>query len=78
MTVGELEMKKGTVVAFKSPERYSTYKRIDKGILRELTRVASEHRLNMKLNLQSLFGLLWTALLTPPPAFGFIYEGAIG
>jgi hypothetical protein len=60
ITVGELEMKKGTAIAFKSSERYRTYKRIDKGILRKLTRVASEHRLNMKLNLQSLFGLLCT------------------
>ncbi len=42
------------------------------------------HRLNMELDLQSLFGLLYTAVLigwdpaTPPllPAFGLIYEGA--
>ncbi len=44
------------------------------------------HRLNMELDLQSLFGLLCTAVLrlaeTPqlplPPAFGLIYEAAIG
>jgi hypothetical protein len=43
------------------------------------------HRLNMELDLQSLFGLLCTAVLigrdtvTPPPtppAFRLIYEGA--
>ena len=40
------------------------------------------HRLNMELDLKSLFGLLCTAVLigsdlaTPPsPAFGLIYEG---
>ncbi len=40
----------------------------------------------MELDLQSLFGLRvysWARLLrphpaTPPPAFGLIYEGAIG
>jgi hypothetical protein len=40
----------------------------------------------MELDLQSLFGLLCTAVLigldpcnySPPPAFGLIYEGAIG
>jgi hypothetical protein len=33
----------------------------------------------MELDLQSLFGLLCTAVLTvpPPPAFGLIYEGDI-
>jgi hypothetical protein len=42
------------------------------------------HRLNMELDLRSLFGLLCTAVLigwgpaTPPPAFGLIYEGSIG
>ncbi len=44
------------------------------------------HSLNMELDLQSLFGLLCTAILigwdpaVPPllPAFGLIYEGAIG
>ncbi len=42
------------------------------------------HRLYMKLDLQSLFGLLFTAVLiiwdpaTPPPAFGLICEGSIG
>ena len=44
------------------------------------------HRLNMELDLQSLFGLLCTAVLigwdpatSPlPAAFGLIYEGAIG
>jgi hypothetical protein len=43
------------------------------------------HRLNMELDLQSLFELLCTALLicwdlaTPSlPAFGLIYEGVIG
>ncbi len=43
------------------------------------------HGLNMELDLQSLFGLLCTAVLIgrdprispPPPAFGLIYEGAI-
>ncbi len=40
-----------------------------------------EHRINMKLDLQSLIGLLCTdetPHLPPPPAFGLIYEGAIG
>jgi hypothetical protein len=38
----------------------------------------------MEFYLQSLFGLLYTAVLIgldpapPPPAFGLIYEGAIG
>jgi hypothetical protein len=39
----------------------------------------------MELDLQSLIGLLCTAVLIaetpqvpPPPAFGLIYEGAIG
>jgi hypothetical protein len=35
----------------------------------------------MELDLESLFGLLWlleTLQLPPPPAFGLIYEGAIG
>jgi hypothetical protein len=36
----------------------------------------------MELDLQSLFGLLCTAVLIgncpPPPAFGVLYEGAIG
>jgi hypothetical protein len=41
------------------------------------------HRLNMKLDLQSLFGLLCTTVLigrdhATPPAFVLIYEGAIG
>jgi hypothetical protein len=41
------------------------------------------HKLNMELDLQSLFGLLCTAILRPrisppPPVFGLIYEGAIG
>jgi hypothetical protein len=42
------------------------------------------HMLNMELDLQSLFGLLCTAVLigwdspTPPPAFGLIYEASIG
>jgi hypothetical protein len=41
------------------------------------------HALNMELDLQSLFGLLCTALFplaeTPElPAFGLIFEGAIG
>ncbi len=48
--------------------------------------ITHNHRLNMKLDLQSLFGLLCTAVLigwdpttSPPlPAFGLIYEGAIG
>ncbi len=48
---------------------------------------SSRHRLNMKLNIQSLFGLLCTAARIgwdpatpplPPPAFGLIYEDAIG
>jgi hypothetical protein len=48
---------------------------------------ASAHRLNMELDLQSLFGLLRTAVLIgckspqlppPPPMFGLKYEGAIG
>ncbi len=49
---------------------------------------ALTHRLNMELDLQSLFGLhvhSCTHLLRPrktlppsPPAFGLIYEGAIG
>jgi hypothetical protein len=45
----------------------------------------AEHRLNMKLDLQSLFGLhvhsctLWLRPRNPLPlAFGLIYEGAIG
>jgi hypothetical protein len=45
-----------------------------------------EHRLNVELDLQSLFGLHvlvqscihWLRPWTPPPAFGLIYEGAIG
>jgi hypothetical protein len=48
-----------------------------------------KHRLRMELNLQSLFGLhvlsctRWlrprnSPPSTPPPAFGLIYEGAIG
>jgi hypothetical protein len=44
------------------------------------------HRLNLRIDLQSLFGLLCTAVLLaetpqpypPPLAFGLIYEGAIG
>ncbi len=44
------------------------------------------HRLNMELDLQSLFGLLCTAELigwdpetpSPPPSFGLICESAIG
>jgi hypothetical protein len=42
------------------------------------------YRLNMELDLQSIFGLLCTAVYslaeTPhsPPPFGLIYEGAIG
>jgi hypothetical protein len=45
------------------------------------------HRLNVELDLQSLFGLLCTAVLIgrdlvtshpSPPTFGLIYEGAIG
>jgi hypothetical protein len=43
------------------------------------------HRLNMELDLRSLFGLLCTVHLyslaetpQPPPAFGLIYECAIG
>jgi hypothetical protein len=43
------------------------------------------HRWNMELDLQSLFGLLCTAVLIgrtpqlpPPSAFGLLYEGAIG
>jgi hypothetical protein len=43
--------------------------------------VASRHRLNIELVLQSLFGLLCTAVLIwlrPLPAFGLKYEGAIG
>jgi len=41
-------------------------------------------KVNMELDLQSLFVLLCTAVLigwgprNPPPAFGLIYEGAIG
>ncbi len=45
----------------------------------------SKHRLNMKLDLRSLFGLHvhkcthWLRPRNPPPpAFGLIYEGAIG
>ncbi len=45
----------------------------------------SLHRINMELALQSLFGFLCTAVLIgcddpapPPPAFGLIYEAAIG
>ncbi len=40
-----------------------------------------EHRLNMELDLPSLFGLLCTALLIgcdPATLIGLIYEGAIG
>ncbi len=44
-----------------------------------------QHRLNMDIDLQSLFRLLCTAVLTGwdpatplPPALGLIYEGAIG
>jgi hypothetical protein len=47
------------------------------------------HRLNMELDLQSLFGLHcmsrdahscthWLRPRTPLPAFGLVYEGAIG
>jgi hypothetical protein len=42
------------------------------------------HRLNMELDLQSLFGLhvlsciYWLRPHPPPPPFGLIYEGAIG
>jgi hypothetical protein len=39
------------------------------------------NRLNMELDLKSLFGLLCTAALIghpAPPVFGLIYEGAIG
>ncbi len=44
------------------------------------------HRLNIELDIQSLFWLLCTAVLIgrdpanppPPPIFGLIYEGAIG
>ncbi len=32
----------------------------------------------MELDLYRLFGLLCTAVLPPPPAFGLIYEGATG
>jgi hypothetical protein len=48
---------------------------------------AQVHRLHVELDLQSLLGLLYTAVLiglrpnnSPriPPAFGLIYEGAIG
>jgi hypothetical protein len=43
------------------------------------------HRLNIELDLQSVYGLLCTAVLIcrnpcnfpPPPAYGLIYEGAI-
>jgi hypothetical protein len=46
-----------------------------------------KHKLNMKLDLQSLFGLHVYSCIhwlrprnptPPPPAFGLIYEGAIG
>ncbi len=44
--------------------------------------VTFTHRLNMELDLQSLLGLHDTAVPIgwdpPPPAFGLIYEGAIG
>ncbi len=46
-----------------------------------------EHRLNMELDLQSLFGLHvhstaaligWDPAIPLPPALGLLYEGAIG
>jgi hypothetical protein len=48
--------------------------------------ICYNHGLNMELDLQSLYGLKCTAAsttqclrpTTPPPAFGLIYEGAIG
>ncbi len=55
-------------------------------LLSRVLRVCLTHRLNMELDLRSLFGLLCTAVLIGwdpathpfPPAFGLIYEGAIG
>ncbi len=50
-----------------------------------LQNITYDHRFNMEYDLQSLFGLLctavpvgWDPVTPPPPAFGFIYEGAIG
>jgi hypothetical protein len=40
-------------------------------------KLSSDHRLNMELVLQILFGLHETHI-PHPPAFGLIYEGAIG
>ncbi len=48
--------------------------------------IGSYDRLNIELDFQSLFGLLYTAVFfgwdprnyPPPPAFGLIYEGAVG
>jgi hypothetical protein len=62
-----------------------TVKDIDRNI--EIN--GDDHRLHMELDLQSLFGLLCTATAACshwlrarnshiPPAFGLIYEGAIG
>ncbi len=56
------------------------------GLLPPGTQVSLVHSLNMELDLQSLFGLhvhscihwLRPRNLPPPPAFGLIYEGAIG
>jgi hypothetical protein len=43
-------------------------------------RIGTQHSFNMELDLQSLFGLHVHSCTPqpPPPAFGLIYEGAIG
>jgi hypothetical protein len=57
------------------------------GLLENRAEVYTRHRLNMELDLQSLFGLhvhsctRWLRPRNPSPhpsAFGLIYEGAIG
>ncbi len=52
------------------------------GLLRRPFGESWQQRLNINLDLQSLFGLLSslaeTPQLPPPPAFGLVYEGAIG
>ncbi len=53
-------------------------------LLKYTTMCIYNHRLNMELDLQSLFGLLCTVQLyslaetPPPPSFGLIYECTIG
>ncbi len=74
-----------SVISARSFERRESKFRVWRNFLSVKQYFTHIHRLNMELDLQSLFGFHvhscanWQRLRNPPtPAFGLIYEGAVG